>query len=532
VPFEAYSCHLMPTPSIDRANAENLSLGTRLDSWKEIATYLCRGERTVKRWETDRGLPIHRVPGGGRGSVYAYTVELTEWLKSSKDQQPEASLEELEEIEPAELSNLAVAGYDATPASLPPPETRATEFSRKQKWLLAFVGLALICIAGTALNLAAFRTAGRRLSASLFAKSQPRPNPKASPKVSDSERCLARDLYLRGRYQWSQRTPDSLNRALDSFTQSIVHDPSYAEAYVGLADTYDLLREYSTMPESDAFSRGIAAARKAVELDDSLSEAHRALAFAEFWGSWDFVGAESEFRRAIELNPKDPVARRWYANSFAMPGRFAECLEQIDKAQELDPSSPATLADKGMMLYNAGKTDEAIELLEEVERTNPTFRSPHYYMMLINLYLHRYRAYLAEGEKTAEIEGDPVLRDIIASAREGYARDGGLGLLQNLYTKQNEYYLAGKFVGTMLAKTCILMGKKQEALHLLEDAYAHHEPYFLVCLMDRDLLILKDEPRYRALIKKVNFPAVPANVLSRAPSEIDNPSSQARAESY
>jgi serine/threonine-protein kinase len=278
---------------------------------------------------------------------------------------------------------------------------------------------------------------------------------------------------------------------------------------VGLADTYDLLREYSTMPEGDAYSRAIAAARKAVELDDSLSEAHRALGFAEFWGNWDFVDAEKEYRRAIELNPKDPVARRWYANSFGTPARMAECLKQMDKAQELDPSSPATMADKGVLLFNAGKTDEAIELLEEVERSNPEFRSAHAYMMHIDLYLRRYPAFLAEGEKTAEIQGDPVLKDAIAAAREGYARDGGPGLLKNLYTRQKEFYLGGKFMGTSLAKTCVLMGRKQEALDLLEDAYARREPQVLVCLLDRELLTLNDEPRFRALIKKIDFPQAP-----------------------
>ena len=178
----------------------------------------------------------------------------------------------------------------------------------------------------------------------------------------------------------------------------------------------------------------------------------------------------------------------------------------MDKAEELDPSSPATLADKGMMLFNAGKTDEAIELLEEVERSNPEFRSAHYYMMHIDLDLRKYPAFLAEGQKAAVTQNDPVLKDIIASAREGYARDSGRGLLQNLYTKQREYYGSGKFRGTLLAKTCVLMGRKQEAMDLLEDAYARHESQVLVCLLDRELLSLNGEPRFRALIKKINFP--------------------------
>jgi tetratricopeptide (TPR) repeat protein len=113
------------------------------------------------------------------------------------------------------------------------------------------------------------------------------------------EKQLAHDLYLRGRFEWNKRTPDSLNRALDYFTQSIVHDPANAQAYVGLADTYNLLREYTLMLEDQAYKRAIAAARKAIQLDDSLAEAHRSLAFDEVWGNWDFQTGEREFQRAI-----------------------------------------------------------------------------------------------------------------------------------------------------------------------------------------------------------------------------------------
>jgi tetratricopeptide (TPR) repeat protein len=276
-----------------------------------------------------------------------------------------------------------------------------------------------------------------------------------------------------------------------------------------MADTYDLLREYSTMPDSAAYTRAIAAARKAVELDDSLAEAHRALAFSEWWGAWDFVDGEKEFRRAIDLNPKDPIARKWYANVLSVQGRFPAGLEENEKAQELDPTSQSILADRGWMLFNSGKKDEGIALLKEVERSAPEFLSPHSYLMAISLELKDYPSYLKEGKKTAEVESDPVLKDIIEWARAGYMRDGERGLLNNLYARQEEYYRAGKLFGTTLAETCILMGKKQEALQLLEEAYDRHESNVLSCLSQPDLLTLRDEPKYKALVKRINFPQGP-----------------------
>ena len=123
----------------------------------------------------------------------------------------------------------------------------------------------------------------------------------------------AEEFYLKGRYYWEKRTPDSLNKAVDSFTQAIVHDPSYAPAYVGLADCYNLLREYTVMPASEAYPRALAAAKKAVELDDRSSEAHASFAFASFFGMWDAATADREFRRALELNPSNAIAHHWYA---------------------------------------------------------------------------------------------------------------------------------------------------------------------------------------------------------------------------
>jgi tetratricopeptide (TPR) repeat protein len=507
----------MPFPRIDEEVAVKTDRGLRLDSWKEVAAYLHRGERTVKRWEKSRGLPAHRVPGGGHASIYAYTVELDRWLESTAANpdldlgDSPASAEDAEQWDDSIPPDLA-----AVDAPSPLPEETYVRTQRGKR-LLTLRRFLLLGGVGLAACVVVFRSTDLRISTtrqlSRITESQMSSNRRTSTVASEAEKSLTHDLYLKGRYQWNQRTPDSLNRALDSFTQAIVHDPGDAKAYVGLADTYNLLREYTTMPESEAYARALSAARKAVELDDSLAEAHRALAFAETNGEWNFVDGEREYRRAIELDPNDPIARRWYANSFDVPARIHESLDQINKAQEIDPTSQSTLADKGLLLFKSGKREEGIELLKEVGRADPEFRSPHYYLMLISFIMRNYPAYLVEGEKAARSRNDPVLLDTILAARAGYVRKGEGGLLQRLYAKQRKYYELGKIPGTMLAKTCLPMGKRQEALQLLEEDYAHHNVAVLNSLSEPDFLTLKDEPRYKALLKKINFPAASIDVL-------------------
>jgi hypothetical protein len=168
-------------------------------------------------------------------------------------------------------------------------------------------------------------------------------------------------------------------------------------------------------------------------------------------------------------------------------------------------------------LWSRWRKRLCIALLEEVERTDPEFLSPHVYLMNLGFEPRDYPAYLDEGEKAAEITNDPMLKDIITSARAGYRRDGDRGLLKNLYVKQKQYYLAGKLWGTMLVKTCVMMGRKQEALQLLEEGYAHRESHVLFCLTHLDLLTLKDEPRYKALVKKINFPGLTDGLPTASP---------------
>lgn len=468
----------------------------RLDSWKEIAAYLGRGERTAKRWESERSLPVHRLPGGGRGCVYAFSAELDEWLISAK-------LDET--ASPAEENPPGESGPDSAPADAtgsPPmsdalpldamlPQAAASGAVHRAFWRIPIiVFLPIVLTAGFLHSL----------------RTTPQHPAHPAPVSSDSEKQIAHDLYLRGRFEWSKRTPDSLNRALDDFTQAIVHDPASAQAYVGLADTYNLLREDSLMPGNDAFQRAIVASKKAVELDDSLAEAHRSLAFDELWGNWDFQAGEKEFRRAIELNPRDPLAHLWFANAFAGPGWFPICMREIDRAQELDPAASVVLAGKGQMLIDMGQSEQGIEMLKQVERTNPDFPAPHRYLANQYFALRQYSDFLIESRKLAELTRDPVLKATTAAASDGFSRDGERGLLERLYTMQLKYRAAGSFDGTHLARTCIRMGKKDEALQLLRADYASHNPEFLIIHADLVLTELKNEPAYQELVKNLRVP--------------------------
>jgi tetratricopeptide (TPR) repeat protein len=201
-----------------------------------------------------------------------------------------------------------------------------------------------------------------------------------------------------------------------------------------------------------------------------------------------------------------------------MPGRYDESLQQFDKAQELDPGSPSTLSDKGIILFNSGRVEEGIETLRDVERADPEFFSAHEYLMQIALERHDFRTFLSEGERAAEIRNDDVLRDVMAAARSGWATGGEHGLLENLYAKQKVYVAQGKVSPGPMALTCVAMGKRQEALDLLREAYLSHRPEGLWILSDPSLRTLGNEPGYKELVRRINFPGVSDGVAPVAPA--------------
>jgi tetratricopeptide (TPR) repeat protein len=350
-------------------------------------------------------------------------------------------------------------------------------------------------VAGALVTVSVSWHAWRTAIGGVWAKTLP-----AQPKAAESR---AADLYLKGRFYWNKRTPDDLQKAVDFFTQSIVADPGYAKAYVGLADCYGLLREFSAMPDSEAWPRATAAARKAVELDDSLAEAHSSLAFDLFYGALDLKGGEREFKRAVELNPNYAEAHQWYANALTSLGRLPEAAEEMERARELQPGSRSILADQGLLYFYEGKREQAIEQLKQVEVAEPAFRSAHLYLSYIYFSSEDGKDYLAEARKAAESSRDPIELAIVHEGEKGFVSGGAKGMLESMLRLQKKFSKEGRYPAFHVAETYSLLGRKQDALDYLQSSYKNRELYMTALPVARAFVNLRGDPEFRRLLSRL-----------------------------
>ena len=316
----------------------------------------------------------------------------------------------------------------------------------------------------------------------------------------------AEEFYLKGRFYWNKRTPESLNQALDAFTQALARDPNYSDAYVGMADCYNLLREFSAMPPNEAYFRAFAAAKKAVELDDRSASAHASLAFVTFWGMWDARDAETEFRRAIELDPNNAKAHHWFATFLQALGRHTEALAEIEAARKLDPHSAAILADKGQLLETAGHHEEAVQVLTQLEAAEPDFLSPHRYLRLSYFNAGDYPRYIAELKKESIILHDSTTMAQADAAAKGYSGGGERGLLEALLAEQMKLSAQGKVSLFAIAETEAKLGNPDESLQYLTKCVWLHDENMVSLSQNQGFARLHGNPAFEKLVAIVGVP--------------------------
>jgi DNA-binding winged helix-turn-helix (wHTH) protein/Tfp pilus assembly protein PilF len=383
----------------------------------------------------------------------------------------------------------------ATEATAAPVEApKATPFFPWRKLVFALPLLVLL--------LAAWSLRPIRSDSRVTAQS----NPPAARNLHSPNR-EAEDLYLKGRVYWNKRTSESLQQAVDAFNQAIAVDPNYADAYVGLADCYNLLREFSAIPANEAYFKALAAARKAVELDPQSSEAHATLAFVTFWGIWDASDAEKEFRRAIELDPKNSKAHHWFATFLLALSRQEEALGEIEIARKLDPNASSVLADKGeLLLWTAGRFDDGLQLLRQLESAEPDFVSPHRYLKSAYFMTRDYPNYLAELGKEAVLTHDLAELAEARAAAKGWAKGGERGLLEAQLVEEKKSYKDGKMSAFFVAETEARLGHTQEALNYLNICLHSHDDHVISLGRNPVFAGLHGDPAFQKLLATVGIP--------------------------
>ena len=312
----------------------------------------------------------------------------------------------------------------------------------------------------------------------------------------------AYELYLKGRFFWNKRTGPDLRKAIAYFNQAIAKDPNYALAYAGLADAYVLLPPYGAASALESFPQAEAAAKKALELDDALAEAHTSLGQVLVSYDFDFEGSTREFERAITLNPNYATAHHWYGSGPPLSlGEFDRAIAELKRAQQLDPLSLIINADLGSGFVTARRYDDAIAQLRKTIEMDPHFYYAHWNLGEALELKGKLREAFAEYKKAAELNDDPLVLSLVAQAEAKLGqRDDARKMLEQL-----EQLATRRYVGNYaFALVHIALGEKEKAIEDLDHAYRDRVgPDIALLKVDPMLDPLRGDPRFEALVAKI-----------------------------
>jgi tetratricopeptide (TPR) repeat protein len=323
---------------------------------------------------------------------------------------------------------------------------------------------------------------------------------------SSSTNIEAQEHYLRGRFFWNKRTEAGYVTAIEYFRKAIASSPSDPRPYAGLADAYALLGslDNSEIPRKEAMLNAREAALAALHLDDSLAEAHSSLAFVKMHYEWDWVTAEREFQRAIDLNPSYATAHHWYAYDLMAMGRPSEALREVHRARELDPLSLIINTDVAELLYYTGQIEEALREARGVLAMDPDFALAHRVLGFVYLQKREYAKAISEFRRQQELTNSSAWAG--SELAVTYAAAGDLpaaeAILNTILSISNRRFgTAGEIAGIYAA-----LGRKDEAFKCLEQAYLERNGGLILLNWDPTLASLKTDPRFAALVRRIGLP--------------------------
>ncbi|HEX8773554.1 MAG TPA: protein kinase [Pyrinomonadaceae bacterium] len=320
-----------------------------------------------------------------------------------------------------------------------------------------------------------------------------------------TENTEAYQLYLKGRYFWNKRDKESLNNGIRSFQDAIKIDPAYALAYSGMADSYALLADIGAVAPNEAMPRAKAAAERAIELDNELAEGYTSAGFVKLSYDWAWPAAESDFKRALELNPNYATAHQWYASYLLQMGRYNDATEEIKRAQQLDPLSLIINANKGYYLYFARQYDAAIEQYRKTLEIDPNFGVGRYYLAQAYVQKRMYGEAIAEFQKLITTPADDL--ETAAALGFAYAQSGRRAEAQKILTEITELsksrYVSPLYIATIHTG----LGERDQAIEWLYKAYDARHPGLVLIKVDPMFDSLRDDQRFQELLRRFDRPS-------------------------
>ncbi|UCE41088.1 MAG: protein kinase [Candidatus Aminicenantes bacterium] len=316
-------------------------------------------------------------------------------------------------------------------------------------------------------------------------------------------------LFLKGRYFWNRRLEGDLNRAIEYFNQAIAKDPLYALAYSGIADCLNLIGLWGFLPPKEIYPKAKASAKKALEIDESLGEAHSSLGFIHTFYDWEWQAAESEFKKAIELNPKYATAHSWYSLYLTAMGRFDEAIDEQKKALELDPLSLIINAMMGLIFMLTGRSHDSEDQLQKTIEMDPNFLFAHVFLGqtytvmewkgLGKYYTHSVKAF----EKAASLSGGMtyVLGHLGMTHSLAGQKDEARKILHQLEKMAKEMFVSSEqffhiFYG---------LGEEDKALGYLEKMYEERTSFLTLYNVWAMTENIRKIPTYKTIMKKMDL---------------------------
>ena len=311
------------------------------------------------------------------------------------------------------------------------------------------------------------------------------------------------EQYLKGRYHWNKRSAEGFWKGIECFERALNEEPSYAPAYVGLADCYNLLGDYDYLPPRAAFPKARAAALQALSIDGKSAEAHASLAFAAMRFDWNWAEVEREYRLAAEMSPSSSCVHHWNGLYLAMRGRFDEAGPELDRAHALDPLALIITANRAWVRYFAREYEQALGLCREALDLDPGFISAHVKLGWVYEQMHRYPEARAQFQRAIDSDpGNPVFRLFLAHtcAVQG-ERQEALALIREAASAARGNYLPAYHVAAAYAG----LGERRSSMEWLRTAYRERSGWLPWLKVDPKFDVLRGEPDFEALLDSLQL---------------------------